>query len=370
MATIELRRDRAGNVISVRARIRRKTVGTVEKTIDVHGPRQTDINAAKRLAEQWARMVESEMDRGVFVSRAEAEATTLAEALDRYAREVTARKKGAARELARVKRWQDHKLARRPLASLRGADFATFRDERRAAGCAENTIRLELALLSHLFKIARTEWGMESLANPINNIQMPGGSNERERRLLAGEEALLLAALAQRRNRNVKEAAEFALATAMRQGEILRLTRQDVDLERSVAILRETKNGETRRVPLSPAALRILSAKPRDAGPIFKITQDGLIRAFSKAVVAARVTYLESCEKEGIAPDPRMLVDLKFHDLRHEATSRLFESQASLNVMEVASITGHKTIQMLKRYTHLNAEALAARLAEQDTRSA
>jgi hypothetical protein len=83
-------------------------------------------------AEAWARQIEAEMDRGVFVSRAEAEGTTLSDALERYAKEITPKKKGAQQELTRIKRWQKHALGARYLATIKGSDLARFRDERRS----------------------------------------------------------------------------------------------------------------------------------------------------------------------------------------------------------------------------------------------
>ncbi len=123
---------------------------------------------------------------------------------------------------------------------------------------------------------------------------------------------------------------------------------QHIDLKHRVAHLPLTKNGEARSVPLSSKARAVLAAlKPPDVdaptGPVFAgLTGEAVKRAFIRA-----------CDRAG-------LDDFHFHDLRHEATSRLFEK--GLNPMEVASITGHKTLQMLKRYTHLNARDLAAKL--------
>ncbi|MFM0209414.1 hypothetical protein PQQ96_18585 [Paraburkholderia sediminicola] len=122
-------------------------------------------------AQQWARRIESEIDAGIYIDRTEAERTTLREALDRYAREVVPTKRYPKQERTRIIRWQQHDLAYRTLTSLRGVDFAKYRDARRAAGRAENTIRLELQLVSHLFEIARKEWGLEGLLNPLKNIR-------------------------------------------------------------------------------------------------------------------------------------------------------------------------------------------------------
>jgi integrase len=295
-------------------------------------------------ARDWETVMTADMVRGTWVPTKEAERTTLAEALTRYMQEVTPSKKGAQRETDRIKRWLEHPLAARFLATIRGKDIAEFRDEWRKSGLAENTIRLEIALLSQVFETARKEWGMESLANPCRNIKLPGSSAQRERRLQGDEEARLLEALSKGRNPHAVPIVRFAIATAMRQGEILGLKWADVDIKKRVAHLADTKNGESRDVPLSSVALDILNSMPRpiEGGAIFRMTQDGLIRAFSRACAAAGI--------EG----------LRFHDLRHEATSRLFESDFS--IAEVSAITGHKTLQMLKRYTHLRAEDLARKL--------
>ena len=85
-------------------------------------------------------------------------------------------------EFRRIERWLQHDLCYRTLANLKGADFARYRDARRDVGRAENTIRLELQIVSHLYEIARKEWGMENLANPLKNIRKPAGSRSRNRR--------------------------------------------------------------------------------------------------------------------------------------------------------------------------------------------
>ena len=111
-------------------------------------------------ADAWARATEAEMDRGIFVSRTESERTTLKEALDRYWTEIASKKSHPQQEKQRIERWKAHGLSHRYIASLRGADFAKYRDQRLEAGRATNTVRLELAIISHLFEIARKEWGM------------------------------------------------------------------------------------------------------------------------------------------------------------------------------------------------------------------
>lgn len=148
-----------------RAEVRRRGFKPTYRTFDT-----------RLLAQQWARKIESEMDAGIYIDRSEAERTTLREALERYRQEIVPSKRHPTQENGRIQRWLATELAYRGITSLRGVDFARYRDARRGEGKAENTIRLELQLLSHLFETARKEWGMEGLANPLKNIRKPGGA--------------------------------------------------------------------------------------------------------------------------------------------------------------------------------------------------
>jgi integrase len=134
-------------------------------------------------------------------------------------------------------------------------------------------------------------------------------------------------------------------------------------LDRQARVLRvpETKTGEPRWVPLSSRALAVLDAQPRRIdGYVWGIRADSITRAFDRVMRWARAAYEAECKPRRVKPDATMLTDLRFHDLRHEATSRLFE--IGLNPMQAAAITGHQTLQMLKRYTHLRVEDLVDRL--------
>ena len=308
---------------------------------------------AKADAEVWARRIEEEIDRGVdravFASRVEAETTTLHEALDRYEREVTPGKKGRADERYKLDVWRRSALAARPLASIPGKDLAAWRDTELGCGSAPGTIRRRLALLAHVFVIARREWGLSSLTNPAGNVRLPPPGPARDRRLVGDELPRLLAAAqvyggsTPHAGGNVGPLITWAIETAMRRGEIAAMRWDHLDRRARVLLIPETKTGTPRRVPLSTAALAVLDGLPRRLdGKSGACRPDSISQAFERVCKAAGI--------EG----------LTFHDLRHEATSRLFEK--GLGLMEVASITGHKTMQMLKRYTHLRAEDLVGRL--------
>jgi len=335
----------------------RKRSGAWEATIDKKGfKRLSRTFDTKADAEAWAKVTESEMVRGVFVSRVESENTTLSEALDRYEREVTSKKKGF-QERAIIKKWKLHPLAQRSIASIQGKDMAAYRDQR-LNEVSPNTVRLELAPISHLFTIAVQEWGMTGLINPVMQIRKPKLPSGRDRRLLPGEFDRIITASG---STVLPDIVRLALETGMRQAEIAGMTWNMVDLKKRTVTLLVTKNGDKRVVPLSSEAVRILSGLLRRIdGKVWGITSHAVAVAYRRAVSRARTTYEKECEEKREKQDPSFLTDLTFHDLRHEATSRFFEK--GLNPIQVAAITGHKTLQMLKRYTHLKAEDLAEML--------
>jgi len=337
-----------------RARIRRKGFPPQSKTFET-----------KYEAEAWERMVLSEMDRGVFRSRAEAESTTVKECMERYLREVTPHKKGAYQEEMKSRHILRHNIASLFMANVRGQDIAEYRDDRLALGKAPSTVKKELALLSHMFNVARQEWGMESISNPVQLVRKPRVENARDRRLRPGEEELLLEACSPRfSNSNIwlKPLVELALETAMRQGELLDLKWENVDLaKRKAKCKNKDPQGKvlTRHVPLSLRAIEILKGLPRSVnGRVFQTTANAIKLAFPRACKRAceHVHEMKPGKKKACNCDG--IVGLRFHDLRHEATSRMVES-GLLSDTRVAAITGHKSLLMLRRYTHLRNDDLA-----------
>ena len=315
------------------ARIRKRGYPTTCKTFDT-----------KAEAEQWAKGVETEMSKGQFVSTKEAEGYTLGECLDRYKEEYLPRLKNPQSEIYRADRLKRRALGLRIMATIRSKDIADYRRERENEGVSANTIRLELALLSRLFNFAKSDWGMESLTNPVQLAAKPKLPPGRERRLEQGEEEKLFEAIGN--DFEFSAIIKIALETAMRRGEILKLTWKDVDLPNKAVFLQDTKNGTCRTVPLSKKAIAVFQGLHRHiSGKVFPSCNAP--QSLSKKMAKA-------CQRAGLA-------DLRFHDLRHEATSRFFE-HTDLDVMEVKAITGHKSLQMLARYTHLRTANLAARL--------
>lgn len=313
------------------AKVRRRGYPTQSKTFDT-----------KRDAERWASVVESEMARSVFIDRSLSESTTFAQVIESYILNVAPTHKGGDAEISRLHRFvrDEQRLAGQFMATLKTYDFEDYRD-RRTNVVAAGTVKRELNLLHSVIETIRKNYGM--IENPISDVRRPRVQDSRDTRLQPGEEQKLMAALDNCRNPWVKPAVILALETAMRRGELLSLRWENIDLISRAAKLTETKNGQAREVPLSPRAIEALQTVPRAMdGRVLATSPEGLKNAFERARKRAVMEHFN------------------FHDLRHEATSRLFER--GWNVMEVAAVTGHKDLQSLKRYTNLRASDLALKL--------
>jgi len=326
MATIQKRGD-----YQWQAKIRRRGYPAQSKTFE------TRVDA-----QVWARSIENEMDRGVFVSRVEAERTTLRECLERYAKEVTVHKKGNQPEIGRIRVLLQQPFASCMMTNVRSVDVAGFRDMLLRTGRKPATVVRYLALLSHLFNTARREWGMESIANPVELVKKPSVRNSRDRRLEKGEEDRLLEACDKQGNVWLKPLVILAIETAMRKSELLNMRWEHINFKKRGVHLPNTKNGESRDVPLSSRAIKTLKSLPRSFSGQVLGTSD----------YASRKAFIKVCKQVE-------LENLRFHDLRHEATSRLAELYP---IHDLAKITGHKDMKMLMRYNHPRVEDLAKAL--------
>lgn len=305
--------------------------------------------------ERWARQLEVDMDRGAYIP---ASSITLGTLIDRYVAEVSPLKKSCKNDIHRLHYLKAH-FGKVAVSSLRSSHVASWRDKRLQEGKAAGTVIKEINSLSHLIEVAMKDWGVGLPSNVVKMVRKPKQAKGRDRRLYAGELDAIFHAT---QSTVLVPIIHVALETAMRMGEIVKLRWEDIDYKRSIAKLNDTKNGDDRLIPLSLKALATLKNIPRNKlrGPIFELTAHAVSVAFRRSVKRARQAYEASCVAGNVKSDPCFLVDLHFHDLRHEAVSRLFEK--GLNVMETASVSGHRTLQMLKRYTHLNAEQLVSKL--------
>jgi len=322
----------------------RERSGTWQARVRREGyPAEVKSFATRAEAQKWARHMEASMDGGAYRSRSGVDKALLSDMLQRYADEISPTKRGHLDEVIRIKALNRSKMAAFSLEKLTPTVVANFRDERLRAVQAGAVIR-DLSLLSSVINHARREWGV-TIDNPCLLVKKPPTPAGRTRVLSADEESRLLAAVAPvgRRNPDMLPLVRLALQTAMRRGELLALRWEHIDLAAQTAYLPVSKNGHPRKVPLSRDAVAVLSAVPvNDSGRVFGISAQTLAAAFKRARVRACVPAL------------------RFHDLRHTATSRMADKLP--NVIELAAVTGHRSLQMLKRYYHPSAEALAKKL--------
>ena len=361
------------------AQIRRKGAPSIARTFDL-----------KADAEAWAREVDRDLQRvGIVALDRQAQRVVVSEILDRYESDRLPQLRGQAGAAARLRRIRA-RFGQHFVGNVRGLDVAAWRDDLRRAGLSAGTVIRYMGALSAVFSYAERDLSIPLPAgNPCRAARRPPAPRSRDRRLRPGEFEALRA-----ERPDLLAFVVLAVETSMRRGELAGLLWNRVDLSRRTAHLVDTKNGESRTVALSSVAISMLATLPRRIdGRVFPwVTADGFSCAWKRHVKQARKAHVlgrlrAALEEEGLdadaeiravvykkrRPSPRavallekidkadqFLVGLRFHDLRHEATSRLFEK--GLGIMEVASMTGHKSLAMLKRYTHIDAERLAGKL--------
>jgi integrase len=314
-------------------------------------------------AKAWARRIESEIERGAWKGPSAAASMTLMTALDKYEKEITPRKRSAPseRSVLHILREDAGALLGTTLDRVTGADLAGLRDKWKHDQVTASTIRRRLALLSHLYGVARKEWRMPGLVNPVQDVRLPSVHDARSRRITDAE---LKAVCKATESKELANFLRLALATTMRRGEVRALRWENVKLQDRTAWLpaESTKGSKGRFVPLSRAAVAVLKDMTgRKSGPVFRFDPHTYTRAWRRAVDRARTEYIATCKERGQDPDPHFLVDARLHDLRHEGASRYAEEKG-FSTIELAAITGHKDLRMLKRYTHPDAREIAKRM--------
>ncbi len=291
-------------------------------------------------AVKWARHTESQLDLGTLAPKAAM--PRLDRIVERYLAEVSPTKKGSKQELNRGRQIARTALGLMQLDKITSEVVSKYRDGR-LRQVSNNTVRLELAFISVVFEQCAKEWGFK-VSNPVKQIRTPKPGKPRQRRLRPGEEEVLLAACAASSTTYLHSLVVLAIETGMRFGELVSITWGNVDLSARTVHLPDTKNGHPRTVPLSTRALGAIRTVPSGNGKVFTGKPGSIRAAFGAAL-----------KRSGVG------LDLRFHDLRHEAVTRLFEK--GLNPIEVGMISGHRSMSMLQRYTHLRPEGLLSRLA-------
>lgn len=308
-------------------------------------PIQSATFKRKTDADKWIQDTESAIREGRHFKTSEAKKHTVADLIERYCAEYLPNNKDktySEREqkerTQKLNWWCDH-IGYMVLADVTPQLISEHLE---AMPQSNATVTKYLKNLSHAFNIAVKKWGWIT-ENPILKVTTPAQPKGRVRFLDDDERTNLLAACKESKNPVLYPCVVLALATGMRQGELMSLKWNDVDLKNGVAILHETKNGERRRVPISGLALELLKEHSKirriDTALLFpsklKPQQPvDLKKSFQTALIKAQID------------------NFHWHDLRHCTASYLAMNGASL--AEIAEVLGHKTLSMVKRYAHLS----------------
>lgn len=305
-----------------------------------NGARRSKSFPTKSAATQWAAATEAELMAG---KRGSYPRKTVAQALERYGIEVSPSKPGARWELLRLAAFAREPWAARWLVDLTADDLGRWRDQRMLAVSGES-VRRDFALLSAVLSTARKEWGWMG-DNPVSSVRKPPPGRPRDRlptwrelRRICRACGYVTGTKPATKTAQVAYVLLISLRTAMRRGEVLALTGADVDLERRVARLHLTKNGDARDVPLSSKAARLM----RPLLPGMLDIAPGSLDALWRKVCAR-------CGVDG----------LHLHDARAAALTSM---SRRVDVLTLARISGHRDIKMLMRYYRETPEQIAARL--------
>lgn len=316
-----------------------------------HAPRAQSFQS-KADASRWARQIEAELDRALIPNDMRALGSiTLADMLSRYRDTITEGKRGRVSERKRIEVFLRQPWSALPLAKVNAATFSRYRDAR-LKQVKPGTVIRELGLLRAIFETARKEWAYPAFDNPIANVKKPKAPSGRDRRLLLGELQAISQACSTVSHAWLLQGIKLAIETGLRRGELLGIRWQDVNFRANTLHIPLTKTDKARTIPLTDKAVVIL--KERQLASATDATH-----AFPVSANAFRLAW-ERCKRRARKAGCLSLEDLHFHDLRHEAISRFFE--LGLNVAEVASISGHRDLRMLFRYTHLKPENLVDKL--------
>ena len=340
MASIEKRKTSKGEV-RYRAVIRRKGYPPQRQTFS----RRTD-------ATKWIRQTEAEIEQGVHLKSAEAKKHTLNDLIEQYIKYYIRENKKDRKRIPQLKWWQSQ-LGDYFLNQMTPPRLSAMKEKLREDK-ANATVNRYFAALSHVFNMAVNEWEWMD-ENPLTKVSKLKEPRGRTRYLKPEEKDLLLELCRKSPTKELYPIVQLAISTGMRQGEILNLKWDDVDLEKNRCILHETKNGDRRSVPFPPQVRKTLV----DWMKVRKINSDLVFSGKNpKTPIFIRKPWMDVVKEAEFE-------DFRFHDLRHTAASYFAMSGASL--AEIAEILGHKTLQMVQRYAHLSeghTAGVVARMAD------
>ena len=298
----------------------------------------------KSNASNWAKEIEYQLDREQYEDFSESVRITLGELITRYRDEITPTKKGAKEEKYKLNFILRNKIVKCRVLSLKTKQILEFKNDIKETRAA-STVNKYIHYIYTIWEIARVQWDIALPSrNPVSLVKKEKVTDKIDRILTPEEYQDLLVACSKSNLAFLPEIVEFAYITAMRFGEITKLETKDINFEKSTALLLDTKNGESRLVPLTDRALEICN-KFRFREKLFDINRDKFRHYFEQACFRAKVR------------------NFRFHDLRACAITNLFLNGWS--IAEVSVVSGHKTWSELKRYTRIKASDLIKKINNQ-----
>ena len=292
-------------------------------------------------AEVWGRAVDRDLDSGtVIVDRTILKTLKLSDLLVRYRDGVSLKKLSNNSEIYRINNLLKDDICKLLLSEVTPKTFANYRD-RRLKEVTPSTVSREFTIYKHMFQVAINEWDIPLGLNPLHKVKLPKFNDKRSRRLEPGEFDIITSYCKTHQLAELQNVIILAIETGMRRGELLRVCKEYFNADTRTLYIPITKSGHSRTIPLTSQAAVIVKALNDDQ------------KVYSKSIEGFMSAWQRLIKRTGI-------VDLRFHDLRHEAISRFFEM--GLSVPEVALISGHRDYRMLQRYTHLKPEELVVKL--------
>lgn len=323
------------------ASIRKLPNGKWIAEVRTKGKYKSRSHSSKAEAKSWADAEELKLGRREGI----VEGKTLADAMKRYAREESPKKKGARWEIIRLEKLGRDELADIGLSTLRSCDIEDWIARQDKAGLKGASILREMQVLSAVLNTCRKRWKWLD-HNPLEDVPRPKKSPHRDKVYSDEQVALILDALGfkgeVKTNRHrIAVAFLLAIETAMRQGEIFNIRVDDIHLDARFVRLPDTKNGEERNVPLTKRAVELINCLGVERGNLVTVPQGSAGTIFRRAVELAG------------------LKGYTFHDARHTAVTRLARK---LKPLDLAKMTGHKDIRMLNIYYNPTATDIAHQL--------
>jgi integrase len=322
----------------------RKRKDKYQAQVRINGQSTSKTFTSLANAKSWARCMETKAEAS-SISIKKYQPANFAEVLEVYLEKVTPLKGNTSVEPIIIRLLMRSDWVQKPLSLLTTADVAAYRDER-LREVKSSSLHRQFCIIKHAAKIAEEEWGWDACSHVFNSIKIRRTPPSGVKRLSEVDTQCLIHAAASCRNRLMQPLIMLALETGMRRGELLSLRWDGVDFNHHQISLQKTKSGYPRRIPMTQTSEGVLKALWEASEG-----QGGLV--FNLSPNAVRLAFGRIRQRSG-------LPGVRFHDLRHEAISRLFER--GLTMPEVASISGHRSLSQLMRYSHADTKSLVNKM--------